>query len=207
MIVDPFGPLIYFSEISEEFLIYLKNVSKRSQNAQDVGFNLAGNINDQKIANAKPKQFLEHIDSHVKDYLLGNFDRAQKYVQDYKKPTLNNISFDLGAGPWINYQKKHEFNPIHKHSGDLSSVIFIDIPEEIEKESKQWEGKTNCPSPGMLEFVYSTHTFMCSNSHKVVPKTGQIYIFPAELKHCVYPFTSDVTRVTMSFNIHNLQFD
>ena len=39
----------------------------------------------------------------------------------------------------------------------------------------------------------------------MVPKTGDIFIFPAELKHTVYPFTSDVERVTMSFNVFDIE--
>lgn len=207
MIIDAFGPLIYKSEISKDFLSYLKTVSLKSEDAEDVGWNLAGNIENQKLAKASPQKFINFIYEHVVDYLSANIDRAEKNALAYDRPTLNQVSFNLGNGPWINYQKKHEFNPVHKHSGDLSSVIFIDIPKEIEKELESWNGKSNCPSPGMLEFIYASHTFMCANAHKVIPKTGDILIFPADLKHCVYPFTSDVTRITMSFNICNLQYN
>ena len=31
-------------------------------------------------------------------------------------------------------------------------------------------------------------------------------MFPADLGHCVYPFQSDVTRISMSYNIFDLQF-
>jgi len=200
MLTSPFGPLIYSSDISEEFLSFLKQSALDSVDGEMVGYDLAGNISSQRNAVLDPSTFIEHIASHVKEYVDGNFKRDNK-------PGPSSISYHLGNGPWINYQKKHEFNPIHVHDGVLSVVIFIDIPEEIEKEHLQWEGRTNSPSPGMLEFVYGTQCFMANGSYKVTPKTGQMYIFPADLKHCVYPFTSDVTRITMSFNILNLQFE
>ena len=36
----------------------------------------------------------------------------------------------------------------------------------------------------------------------VVPKTGDMYIFPASLRHSVYPFKGDSTRVSMSGNLY-----
>ena len=37
---------------------------------------------------------------------------------------------------WINFQKKYEHNPIHRHDGDLSFVIWLKIPFDLEKEKK-----------------------------------------------------------------------
>ena len=39
---------------------------------------------------------------------------------------------------------------------------------------------------------------MCSK----LPKTGDIFIFPASLKHYVYPFKSKVTRISVSGNLN-----
>jgi hypothetical protein len=199
MLINPFGPSIYVADISEEFLSFLKEGAENSVDASHIS-DLAGNIVNQRTAVLQPNTFVHYIHPHIKEYVDENFKR----YGDREPP--DSISYDLGNGPWINYQKKHEFNPIHVHDGVLSAVIFIDIPEEIEKEHVFWEDKTNCPSPGMLEFVYGPKSFMSNGSYKVTPKTGQMYIFPADLKHCVYPFTSDVTRITMSFNIFDLQF-
>jgi hypothetical protein len=201
MILEPFGPLIYQGEISEDFLSYLRAASATSH--EDVGKLLAGHLRDQRLADANPKKFFDFIYPHVKEYLQENVKRQKKHLQKYDPPSLNTIQFNLGNGPWINYQHKNEFNPLHSHSGDLSAVIMIDVPEEISKEPKFG----NCPSVGMLEFVYSNPGFFFSGSHKIVPETGQIFLFPADLKHCVYPFQSDVTRISMSFNVCDLQFD
>ena len=32
-------------------------------------------------------------------------------------------------------------------------------------------------------------------------KSGDMILFPGEMKHAVYPFKSDVERITLSFNI------
>ena len=56
MILEPFGPLIYQGEISEDFLSYLRAASATSH--EDVGKLLAGHLRDQRLANANPKSFL-----------------------------------------------------------------------------------------------------------------------------------------------------
>ena len=60
------------------------------------------------------------------------------------------------------------------------------------------------PCRGQLEFVEGTTGYMLPGSFKVIPKTGDMYIFPATLKHYVYPYSSEVERVTMSFNLFDI---
>ena len=40
---------------------------------------------------------------------------------------------------WVNFMVAGEFNPPHIHSAcDFSSVLFIKIPKNLEKENKKW---------------------------------------------------------------------
>ena len=188
-ILNLFASPIYHNQISDEFLLYLQEVARQCEDGESVGYDLAGNIDSQKHAVVDPKKFTDEIYLHVIEYL-----------------NVESVSFNLGTGPWINYMKRHEFNPLHTHDGMLSAVIFIDVPEEIEKEKTEWEGRTNCFSAGALEFVHAK-SFMNNGHAKVIPKTGDMYIFPADMPHTVYPFSSDVTRISMSFNVFNLQFN
>ena len=72
---------------------------------------------------------------------------------------------------------------------------MIKVPKEIENEYYTHPVDTNVRCPGYLEWVSDT------GSHKVVPKEGDIYLFDARLRHLVYPFESDVERITSSFNV------
>ena len=120
-----------------------------------------------------------------------------KLVQwDAKKST---IKYNLGQGPWVNFQKKGEFNPIHNHGGIVSAVIFIKIPKELkdERDSSTYTAKAS----GCLEFLYM-------GQHIVVkPKEAMMFLFPAYLQHAVYPYHSDVERVSMSFNFDEVVID
>ena len=44
-----------------------------------------------------------------------------------------------------------------------------------------------------------------NGTHKIIPKTGDFLLFHAGLKHTVYPFKSDVTRTSMSFNVMGME--
>lgn len=172
----------------------LKDIASKSINGKHCGYDLAGNIQIQNDAVVDDKStFKKFVEHHLSEF-LSECSMGQ-----------GNFTYHLGNGPWINYMKKHEFNPLHTHDGVLSAVIFIDVPEEITKEKNQWEGKTNCPSAGELEFVHIKSTFNTGHA-KVTPVTGDMYMFPAEMPHTVYPYSSDVTRISMSFNIFDLQF-
>lgn len=64
---------------------------------------------------------------------LGIYDQMyQKYVL---KPYEKRPEYVISA-LWVNYQKQHEFNPPHDHDGKLSFVAYLQIPEELKKNTK-----------------------------------------------------------------------
>ena len=70
---------------------------------------------------------------------MGVYDVAfQKWKSD---PYERKPEYMLTA-LWVNYMKKHEFNPPHDHSDQLSFVIFLKVPEEITKEQEEYKGKS-----------------------------------------------------------------
>ena len=213
-LVSPWGPLIYQNDISEQFHKYLLDGLKKSRRYGDnYKTKLVGQINCQRGAlydNDKLKSFLNE---HIKNFSISNLKRSQE-LSLYHEPTTQSkqyseinrvidgfeknpekfpIEYNLPE-PWVNFMKGNEYNPLHEHTGEISAIIFIDIPDQIkdERDQSQFGHKTN----GCLEFIYD-----CSTSFVVTPRTGMIFLFPAFLKHTVYPYTSDVERITMSFNL------
>ena len=102
-------------------------------------------------------------------------------------------------GIWINYMKAGDFNPPHSHGADLSFVAFPDIPKEIAEECAAFKGTMR--GPGGISWIYGEGDKTCISVVHQLPKTGDIYVFPASLKHYVFPFRSPVTRVSVSGNI------
>ena len=67
---------------------------------------------------------------------------------------------------------------------------------------KDNEGTT--AKPGQLIFNYGENSKSrqwASIGHFITPKTGDMYIFPAQQQHWVAPYKTDVTRISVSGNL------
>ena len=109
---------------------------------------------------------------------------------------MTNLHIDVF---WINYMKSNDFNPPHAHSGDLSFVIYPAMPKELIKENTDYKG--SAVGPGGIAWFYGEGNYQFIDSVTMMPKTGDIFIFPASLKHWVFPFRSKVERISVSGNI------
>ena len=135
--------------------------------------------------------------------ILGMIDRRfSTYLKKISMLTKN-LPFDIDQ-MWCNFQKKHEFNPPHDHSGVFSFVVFIKIPYALDKEIKYFN---------IVEGEKYTSKFTFHSINKFgglylqplkVDKSfeGKIIFFPATQIHEVFPFyTSNDYRITVSGNI------
>ena len=201
----PFGPLIYTADISGEFHQFLLDGLEDCRTAQDARSRLVGNINQQRYAPYEPQKFTKFLDPHIVNYLVEKQKRinqineiCNKEIEEWDSKK-SKITYDLGEGPWVNFQKKGEFNPMHNHGGVVSVVIFIKIPEELDEERSK--STFSAKASGCLQFMFF-------DQHIVVePKEAMMYIFPAYLWHSVYPFVTDTERISMSFNFHDILID
>jgi hypothetical protein len=100
---------------------------------------------------------------------------------------------------WINFQRQHETNTEHTHSGDFSFVIYLQVPDKIKEENKQYVGSQR--GPGYIMFRYGEEVADCLNKQEFFPEEGQMFIFPAKLAHWVVPFHSDCVRISISGNL------
>lgn len=202
----PFGPLIYRADIRGEFNNFLLKHLDSMRDAKDARNMLVGNIERQRYGHYPQEEFISYIDDHVLNYLREKYQRQLSidrniFANSSKllNPDDHEIRYHLGEGPWVNFSRKGEFNPMHNHSGVMSSVVFIDIPDELEEERES--SSFSAKAAGTLDLINA-------NQHIVVkPQTGTLYLFPAYLWHLVYPYHSDVERISMSFNVYDLYFD
>ena len=54
-----------------------------------------------------------------------------------------------------------------------------------------------------MSFLYGEGNRQSITYQSIHPKEGDMFIFPAWLKHYVAPFYSDVTRISVSGNVAN----
>ena len=185
------GPCIVHLKISEEFQQkLLKGAEEARKENKDFRDNLAGIIKEEYAYENR----IDYV-NEIAQFLTVYDEAFQKWKSEkYKvKP-----EYMLNA-LWVNYMKKHEYNPPHDHSDWLSFVIFLKVPEEITKEQEEFVG--NSAGPGSLSFLYGEGNRQSITYQSVKPKERDIFIFPAWIKHYVAPFYSDVTRISVSGNI------
>ena len=196
---------MYKRQLNKDEVWYLQQVAQDTKEGQNVGYDLAGNIKDQKgIVVKDMDKFTNTIQPHIRKYMKFESDRFDSHLLDPgEEKSFDNVNFNLGTGPWINFQIKDEFNPMHSHSGMISAVVYIDVPEVIANEEYTKDTNMNCP--GQIEFLYGPDVVGANGTHKIIPKTGDFLLFHAGLKHTVYPFKSDVTRTSMSFNVMGIE--
>tara|TARA_R100000426_G_scaffold23391_2_gene20192 strand:+ start:4219 stop:4809 length:591 start_codon:yes stop_codon:yes gene_type:complete len=166
-----------------------------------VNGDLAGNImHEYSIPKGKP------IVSPMLMHMVTEFNK--KYPNYIKKAhsTVNYKQVDIELfNLWVNFQKKHEFNPMHVHDGLYSFVIWHKVPYDIKDEKARLPNiRDEDFRAGMFAFFYSEPGGKIYQEAIPVDKNwqGKIALFPASLDHCVYPFyTSDDYRVSISGNI------
>ena len=166
---------------------------------------LAGNISSSLSLN-KSSSHLKNFHSKV----LPKF--IQTYLDNFNGPPVKFLSskevkceFVLDS-LWVNFQKQHEFNPLHDHGGALSFVIWMKIPTSFEKQ-KQLSIVKNTKVTDLVSnfsFVYNDILGNPCTFVYYMEKTleGNMVMFPSRLHHQVYPFyESDKERVSISGNI------
>ena len=121
---------------------------------------------------------------HLKKYLGGYSRHNQLPV-----PTEDDIwEFDH---IWVNYYKEHDMTALHNHVGDLSIVLYLQIPTYTDKVLG------TAPEPGSITFCWG------GDKKTFVPKVGELFIFPSGLHHMVMPHrTIGAERVSLSANLY-----
>ena len=139
-----------------------------------------------KRHNLFPKNILDWFRTAFHHYL--DFNK----IIDYKTH-INSI--------WINEMKANEYNPVHIHQGNiftgLSSVMVLKLPNTYGVEYSASE----TPQNGRLQILGAFSGQFAKVDYQPPMKLRDFYIFPYDMRHCVYPFngTQD-TRRTLAAN-------
>ena len=185
------GPCVLQIKISEEFQKKLLDEAQISRKESLNYRNKLAGVIKEEYSYQNKEMFLPEISQ-----ILGVYDQA---FQKWKNTPYEKKPEYVLTSMWVNFMKKHEYNPPHDHADQLSFVIFLDVPEEIKKENDKYEGQSG--GPGSLAFLYGEGNRQAITYQSIFPKARDMFIFPAWLKHYVAPFYSDATRISVSGNI------
>lgn len=178
------GPLLFHTSIEEKISQeLLKNFKKEN------------NLYKKELANTVKEEFEfdKNLFSNLfKPYLNAYLHAAEQW---YNKKIATSLEI---THCWINFMKKNEFVPLHDHNTDLSSVLYLDVPEKIEKESIEFLNKFG--GPGAIIFKYGENKKLNITTSIIRPKKNDLLIFPSSLIHMVYPFNFEGTRISIATN-------
>ena len=181
------APAIVIQEVRQELnLIMSKQKTPRPWNKE-----LAGQIKG---------EFLMEFSDEARAKLV---EIGKRFMQNYDKPNFQGEHEMNHQSAWINLQVKHEYNPVHNHTGKLSWVIWLDILYELEHELELYPN-ANCQDVSMFSFTYITTVGDIATHRLPVDKTweGRMCMFPSRMSHSVAPFyTSDGVRISVAGNL------
>ena len=102
---------------------------------------------------------------------------------------------------WVNEMKQHEYNPTHIHRGmlftGLSSVMILKLQSTYGKEYSAGHVQQN----GRLQILGAANGQFAKIDYQPPMDLRDFYIFPYDMRHCVYPFNgTNETRRTLAAN-------
>ena len=109
----------------------------------------------------------------------------------------------LYKSAWAVCQFENEYNPVHFHTAcNISSVMYLKIPKFDKRWKEDRPFKDNSVD-GCIEFVNGITDLMGMEmgTYRHRPKVGELFLFPSNLLHTVYPFKGDSERRSLAFNI------
>ena len=144
-----------------------------------------------KNHNLLPKNITNYFITIFKHYLAFN------KIKDYDMH-LNSI--------WVNEMKEHEYNPAHVHRGmlftGLSSVMILKLPPSFGVEYSS----PDAPQNGRLQILGSASGQFANIDYQPEIAERDFFIFPYDMRHCVYPFNGLGYRRTLAANM-DVQYD
>ena len=102
---------------------------------------------------------------------------------------------------WVNQMFEHEYNPVHVHQGTLytglSSVMILKLPKSFGVEYSS----PNQPQNGRLQMLGAVSGQFANVDYQPSIAERDFFIFPYDMRHCVYPFNGPGWRRTLAANM------
>ena len=139
-----------------------------------------------------PFELMEEIKAQLEAYALEYHESFCE--KSYKKPN----SQARMTTCWIVSQKAGEWNYLHRHSDSISGVLYLKVPSDFSPGVSEGNGKRR--HPGEIAFTEGAGNFYKATTINRIPRVGDLYLFPSDLLHTVYPFFGPEERRSFAFN-------
>jgi len=130
-----------------------------------------------------------------------------KTTSDYLSEQNINYDVEWGLQGWANINRRGDYHNLHNHPHSyLSGTYYVQMPKANTIDS----ATRNDLNPGAISFFDprpQANTLSIRDDaqidpeYRVLPKAGEILLWPSFMHHLVHPNLSDQERVSISFNI------
>ena len=136
--------------------------------------------------------------NHLPANVLNWFEQKFRHYLEWNK--VKQYQLHLNS-IWVNTMFQHEYNPVHVHQGTmftgLSSVMILKLPESYGVEYSAAEQ----PQNGKLQILGATNGQFANVDYQPKIAERDFYIFPYDMRHCVYPFNGPGMRRSLAANM------
>lgn len=179
--LSPFGPLIGRTRLPADTVAYLNEEADRVLSA---GQNAEFQIPETICRAGQPNSLMDCIARGI-----------QLYVEASEGESLREIQFDVF---WMVSQYAGTASPVHFHSGDLSGVAYLKVPEVDSGQEQQ--NYISGRQAGYINFLIGGKQRFSRSLISFKPVVGDLYIFPGWLLHGAEPFRGTGERRSLAFN-------
>ena len=183
------GQTVLKYKVPVEIFAGLQDIyEKRKKELPKANKQLVGKIQDEVSLHYSGQDSEKmHPHSFLPKEIHGWFYSIFKHYLDWNK--TRDYSMKINS-VWVNEMKAHEYNPVHVHQGmlytGLSSVMIMKLPNETGIEYSAPEKPMN----GRLQIIGAAAGQFAKTDYSPHMKVGDFYVFPYDMRHCVYPFNS-----------------
>ena len=195
------GQTVLKYSVPLEIFVTLRDLyEKRKKELPKANKQLVGKIKDEVSLHYSgensPKM---HQHNFLSQDTLKWFYSVFKHYLDWNKVVYHRMNIN---SIWVNEMKANEYNPVHIHQGmfytGLSSVMIMKLPKEYGIEYSS----PDKPMNGRLQIIGAAAGQFAKTDYSPNMKIGDFYIFPYDMRHCVYPFnTTKEKRRTLVCNV------
>ena len=136
--------------------------------------------------------------NHLPQNVLQWFESKFVHYLKWNKVKEFNLHFN---SVWVNTMFEHEYNPVHVHQGTLysglSSVMILKLPQSFGVEYSA----ADQPQNGKLQILGSSSGQFANIDYQPEIKERDFFVFPYDMRHCVYPFNGPGMRRTLAANM------
>lgn len=192
-IFNPFGP----------HFLYLKLQKKLRQDLLKIVNDIRSDKEERKRGDDKKdpkwnKELKASIHNGESYGISYNMDKKHGSILNYVLRWITSIYTETHPDnveifeAWYVIMKQGDFHMLHSHEGagrEFSGSIYLEVPDNLE-----------FPQGNITWIMGNSDQTMRWSHYSHIPKVGDCFIWPAWLKHDVYPFRSEQERVMISFN-------